>query len=280
VAYSEGAFPLSFCPTGMVPMRSDSPSLPLTAEEIAEQVLEAAQLGITSVHLHARRSDGSPAWEVDYYEDIIARIRRDDPELVICVTTSGRVESELGKRSQVLSIDGANKPDMASLTLSSMNFATAASINGPEVVKFLARTMASKGIKPELEVFDTGMLNYVDYLASKGLLTPPYVVNFIMGGPATVQAGPLELGLMLARLPMNSVWLAGGIGRSQLTAATLALASGGGVRVGLEDNLFFDKARTRLASNRDLVQRVLSIAEHLELAPMSSPDFRNRWLNG
>ncbi len=248
--------------------------------EIAEQVLEAAQLGITSVHLHARRPDGSPAWEVDYFEDIISQIRREDSSLVICVTTSGRVESDLGKRSQVLSIDGTHKPDMASLTLSSMNFATAASLNDPDVVKSLAKTMASKGIRPELEVFDTGMLNYVNYLASKGLLTPPYVVNFIMGGPATVQAEPLELGLMLARLPNNSVWLAGGIGRSQLTAATLALASGGGVRVGLEDNLFFDKARTRLASNRDLVQRVLAIADHLELAPMSPTDFRNRWLNG
>lgn len=260
-------------------MRGDSPWVPLFAEEIAEQVLEAAELGVTSVHLHARRPDGSPAWEVDYYEDIISRIRRDDSDLVICVTTSGRLEADPAKRSQVLTLDGESKPDMASLTLSSMNFATTASVNDPSTVQNLAGIMLSKGIKPELEVFDTGMLNYVHYLAAKGLLKAPFIANFIMGGPATVQAGPLELGLMLARLPMNSVWLAGGIGRSQLTAATLALASGGGVRVGLEDNLFFDKARTRLASNRDLVQRVLSIAEHLEQEPISPRDFRSRWLN-
>ena len=273
-------FPLSFCPTGMVPRREDSPFVPLSAEEIAEQVLEAAVLGITSVHLHARGADGNPAWEREHFAAIIERIREDNRELVICVTTSGRVESDFSKRSDVLNLEGALVPDMASLTLSSMNFATTASLNAPSTVQDLALAMREKGIKPELEVFDTGMLNYAHYLIGKGILTPPFVVNFIMGGPATIQATPLELGTLIARLPSDSTWLAGGIGRSQLSANALALASGGGVRVGLEDNLHWDSARSRLASNRELLERIIALGDILDMIPMPPHQFRQQWLNG
>ena len=258
----------------MVPRREDSPFVPLSAEEIAEQVLEAAELGITSVHLHARAADGNPAWERDHFAAIIEKIKEDNRELVICVTTSGRVESDLSKRSDVLNLEGALVPDMPSLTLSSMNFAAAASLNSPATVQDLALAMKEKGIKPELEVFDTGMLNYAHYLIGKGILTPPFVVNFIMGGPATIQATPLELGTLIARLPSDSTWLAGGIGRSQLSANALALASGGGVRVGLEDNLHWDSARSRLASNRELVQRAIALGELLGRHPMTPQQFK------
>jgi 3-keto-5-aminohexanoate cleavage enzyme len=262
----------------MVPTRQDSPHVPLSAEEIAEQVLEVAPLGVTSVHLHARGADGAPVWQRDYFEDIILRIKEHNTDLVICVTTSGRIESELSRRADVLDITGLAKPDMASLTLSSMNFASEASVNSPSVVQQLAQTMLERGIKPELEVFDTGMLNYVHYLITKGLLTPPYVMNFILGGPATAQATALDLGLLMSRVPEHTLWLAGGIGRSQLTANALALSSGGGVRIGLEDNLHWDSARKRLATNKELVERVVGLAEILESAPMSPGEFRKVWL--
>jgi 3-keto-5-aminohexanoate cleavage enzyme len=273
------AFPLSLCPTGMVPTRADSRYVPLSPQEIADQVLECAEIGITSVHLHARDQSGEPAWQKDYYSEIISRIRPHSPELVICVTTSGRIEGSLARRADVLELDGDVKPDMASLTLSSMNFASTASVNSPQVVTALAKLMLEKGIKPELEIFDTGMVNYVNYLFAKGVLQPPFIANLLLGGVATSQATPLDLGFMLERLPAATTWLVAGIGRSQLSANVMGLASGGGVRVGLEDNLHFDDARSRLATNLELVKRVLDIGNSMGRQVMSPGEFRERVLN-
>lgn len=264
----------------MVPRRGDSPHVPISAEEIAEQVLEVAALGITSVHLHARAPDESPSWERERFEDIILRIRQHDTDLVICVTTSGRNLSEFDKRSDVLELTGNARPDMASLTLSSLNFATQASMNSPETIKKLAARMREKGIFPEFEVFDVGMLNFLHYLIRKEIVLGPCVVNFILGGPASAQAASLDLGVLQAKLPERSIWSAGGIGRSQTRAVALALAEGGGVRVGLEDSLYWDSARSRLATNRELVNRVLALGEILERFPMRTEEFRRNWLSG
>ena len=264
----------------MAPRRSDSPFVPLAPAEISDQVLEAAALGITSVHLHARDDDERPTWKREYFEDIIGRIRESNKDLVICVTTSGREEAALERRAQVLEIDGDLKPDMASLTLSSMNFAREVSVNSPDTVQELARRMMDRGIKPELEIFDTGMVNYLTYLSAKGFLTTPFIVNFILGGPATAQAELSDLGLLVGKLPTGSAWSAGGIGRQQTRAVALALASGGGVRVGLEDNLFWDEERTRLASNRELVERVIALGDLLGRKPMTPTEFRAVYLDG
>ncbi len=136
--------------------------------------------------------------------------------------------------------------------------------------------MQERGIKPELEVFDLGMMNYAHYLISKGHLEPPYYFNFILGNIASAQVNLLHLGTLIQELPEDSLWGIGGIGDGQLTANTLGLAQGGGVRVGLEDNIWLDRERTRLASNRELVARVVKIAEQLERRPMSPAEFRTR----
>ena len=269
------AFPLSLCPTGMVPQRSDSPYVPIQVEEIVEQVLECAELGITSVHLHARHPDGEPAWQKEVFAEIISNIRVERPDLVICVTTSGRRVSDLAKRADVLELAGDVKPDMASLTLSSMNFASSASINSPETVQALAMKMLESEIVPEIEIFDVGMVNYLNYLERKGLLKGPHVVNLLLGGVATAQAGLLDLGLLVERLPRGSLWSAAGIGRAQLRANALGLAAGGGVRVGLEDNLHYDDTRLELATNAGLVRRVLELADSLGRRPMTPGEFRD-----
>jgi uncharacterized protein (DUF849 family) len=161
-----------------------------------------------------------------------------------------------------------------------MNFANSESINSPSTVKSLASEMKERGIKPELELFDFGMANYMKYLESKELLKPPFIVNFILGGVASAQPTLSELGLLVSNLPDSSVWSVGGIGRAQLTANALGLVGGGGVRVGLEDNLFFDSSRDRLASNFELVERVLDLGKILGRRPMSPETFREKYLNG
>ena len=273
------SFPLSFCPTGMVPQKSDTPHIPISPQEIAEQVNLVSQIGITSVHLHARNEDGSPAWERKNFERTIELIKDKNPELVICVTTSGRTVSEFGKRSDVLEISGDLKPDMASLTPASMNFAKTASVNSPEMVVRLAQKMQENGIKPEFEVFDTGMINYSKYLIAKKIAEPPYVFNILLGGIATAQAELLELGLMVQRLPENSVWLGAGIGSAQLPANLMSLAAGGGVRVGLEDNIFLNSGSDSLATNVDLIERVVNLAAGMGKSVMSPIDFRKTYLS-
>lgn len=273
------SFPLSFCPTGMVPQKSDTRHIPITPEEIAEQVALVSQVGITSVHLHARNDDGTPEYRKERFEKTIELIKNSNPDLVICVTTSGRNVTEFERRADVLDLANDLKPDMASLTPSSMNFAKSASINAPETVVKLAERMFERGIKPEFEIFDTGMINYAKYLIAKGLAKPPYVFNILLGGIATAQAYLLELGLLVERLPQDSVWLGAGIGSAQLPANVMSLSAGGGVRVGLEDNIYFDNEKNTLATNLELIERIANISSSMGKSIMTPSEFRKQYLS-
>lgn len=270
-------FILNVAPTGMIPTREMTPEVPLTPGEIVRQVCEAATLGANMVHLHARDpGTGTPTHRKSVYAGIIGGIRRRFPDLVLCVSTSGRNGADLGQRSEVLDLEGDLKPDFASLTLSSLNFNRQASVNPPDMIQDLARRMQERGIRPEMELFDLGMINYARYLIRKGLVRPPYYFNIILGNIACAQPDLLTLGLMARELPEGSLWSVGGVGDCQFRMNTVALAAGGGVRVGLEDNIWYDEARTRLATNRDLVERVLVVAKALGKRPWTHVEARER----
>ena len=272
----ERKFILNFTPTGMIPTREMTPHVPLTPDKIVEEVLEATELGANMVHLHARDpKTGRPTYKKEVYAEIIRGIRYKNEALVLCVSTSGRLWNELGKRSEVLNLNGELRPDCASLTLSSLNFNKQASINTPQMIQGLAKKMLEKRIQPELEVFDHGMLNYAKYLIKKGLLTPPYYFNLILGNIACAQADMLSFGLLVKDLPEGSLWSAGAVGSAQLKMNLMALISGGGVRVGLEDNIWYDEERTRLATNRDLIERITVTAETLGYKPYSAQEVRD-----
>jgi uncharacterized protein (DUF849 family) len=260
----------------MVPTREMTPHVPLAPEEIARDVAAAAAIGITSVHLHARDADGAPTWEREVYARIVGAVREAAPDVVVNVSTSGRTWSELERRADVLALDGDLKPDLASLTLSSLNFMNGASVNAPEVVRGLARIMRERGIVPELEIFDLGMVNMAHVLAKEGLLPGPVVANLFFGNVAGMQAAPLEVGLAVERLPAGALWSGAGLGDFQLTAQALSVASGGGVRVGLEDGIWFDRARTRLATNPMLVERVHGLLDVHDRVAMTPDELRAR----
>lgn len=266
--------PIVLAPTGMVPTRAMTPHVPLTPEEIARDVAAAARIGITSVHLHARDADGEPTWEREVYARIVGAVREAAPDVVINVSTSGRTWSELEKRADALALEGDLKPDLASLTLSSLNFIGGASVNAPEVVRGLARIMRERGIVPELEIFDLGMVNFAHVLRKEGLLPGPVVANLFFGNVAGMQANLPEVGLAVERLPEGAMWSGAGLGDFQLTAQALAVAAGGGVRVGLEDGIWFDRARTRLATNPMLVERVHDLLAVHDRAPMKPDELR------
>ena len=268
---------INFTPTGMIPTKDITPRVPVAPGEVVEQVLEVSEIGVNMVHLHAREpKTGLPTYKKEVYAEIIRGLRAKNKDLVIGVSTSGRNFFEFEKRSEVLELEGELKPDFGSLTLSSLNFNKQASVNSPDMIQALATKMMEKGIRPELEVFDLGMINYAKYLIKKGWVKPPYYFNLILGNIACAQANMLSLGLMINELPEGAIWSVGGVGDSQLRMNAMAIVAGGGVRVGLEDNIWYDEDRTRLASNRDLVERVLDIANAMGRQPCTQRTTRER----
>jgi 3-keto-5-aminohexanoate cleavage enzyme len=266
---------VNFTPTGMLPTKNLTPHIPISVHEIIENVHEACEIGITMVHLHAREeASGKPISCAKTYGAIIEGIRKFAPELVLCVSLSGRTLNEFDQRAEPLRLGGNLKPDMGSLTLSSLNFNKVASMNEPDMILKLAEEMKKLGILPELEAFDAGMINYAKYLEKKGVLQPPHYFNLLLGNIACAQADLLHAGIMIRDLPPDSYWSLAGIGNTQLPMNAVAIAMDGGVRVGLEDNIWYDLNRTRLASNRDLLERIHRLAQASERKVMTPATFR------
>lgn len=264
-------FIVNLAPTGMVPTAEMSSHVPLRTSRIVSDILNCGELGVSMAHIHACDESGEPTWRPEVYGDIIANIRESRPDLVLTVSTSGRRFGDFAQRSAVLDLPGDLRPDMASLTLSSLNFTREASLNAPDMIVRLAEAMAEKGIKPELEVFDLGMVNVAHSLIKKGLLSPPYYFNLIFGNASTAQASLLHIAALIASLPQPAVVSLGGIGRSQTPVAGIAAAMADGVRTGLEDNIWLDRDRSGQATNRDLVERVIRMAQEQERT-IASPD--------
>ncbi|MGH7499090.1 MAG: 3-keto-5-aminohexanoate cleavage protein [Gemmatimonadales bacterium] len=253
---------VNFCPTGMIPTKAMTPHVPVSPSEVIDQSCSALERGVAIVHLHAREADGSPTYRAEIYEEMILGIRGHFPDAITCVSCSGRNFPELERRSEVLELTGAARPDLASLTLTTLDFPTGTSQNAPDMVIALAEKMVAKGIKPELECFDYGMINAANMLIGKGMLgEPPYYFNLLLGSRYSVPATAKHLSGMIDDLPDDSVWSAAGIGLFQLPMNTLAIAMGGHTRVGLEDNIFHGFDRGELATNQGLVERVADLSE-------------------
>lgn len=246
--------------TGVVAQRERVPGIPLTATEIADDAERCFDAGATIVHLHARDADGGPLWHRDAYAELILEIRRRCPGIVVCATTSGRAVAELDRRADVLMLDGEARPDMASLTLGSLNFHAAPSVNAIETVEALAARMARRDIRPELEIFDLGMAHLAHRLLSRGLLTRPLYANLMLGFPNSAPADARSLVALVEALPAGTTWAAAGLGAFQAPANALAAAIGGHVRTGLEDNPWLDAAGAEPATNAQLVARAGTMA--------------------
>lgn len=257
---------INFTPTGTQPTRQNS-NAPLSPSEIVEEVHFAFELGITVVHLHARDEDFLNTWRVDVYRDIIDGVRKHCPGLPVCVSLTGRHFPEFEKRSAVLEL----MPDMGSLTMSSLNFPKAASINEPDMIIQLIEKMDKFGVVPEIECFDSGMLNYTNYLIKKGVLKGPHYINVILGNLYNGQSDLSTVSSILVNKPQGSVMCLGGIGKDQMKANMIGLLYADGVRIGLEDNLYYkDKD---LATNAKLLQRLRRIMFDLDLEIMTPEEF-------
>lgn len=247
--------------TGMVATRERVPHVPLSPEEIVADAERCFAAGATILHLHARDADGRPDWRREAYAELVPEIRRRCPEVIVCVTTSGRDVPEVERRGDVLGLDGEARPDMASLTLGSLNFHTGPSVTAIATAEALAQRMLDAGIRPELELFDVGMAHLAHRLLDRGLLEPPLYANLLLGFPNGAPADARSLVALVSALPPGCVWAAAGLGAFQLPANALAVAAGGHVRTGLEDNPYVDHECREPATNAALVERAVGLAE-------------------
>jgi uncharacterized protein (DUF849 family) len=261
---------INFTPTGTQTTRHNS-FAPLTPNEIIDSVHEANEMGISIVHLHARDEVTlENTYKKEVYQKIIEGVKKHCPELLICVSLTGRNFPELTQRSEVLQL----YPDMGSLTMSSLNFPSGASVNQPEMILSLINEMDKYGVQPEIECFDTGMLNYTNYIISKNLLKPPFHINVILGNIYNGQCDFGTLASIKSNLPTDSYVCLGGIGSQQLKSTTYGLLDFDGIRIGLEDNLYYkDKEKT---TNIELLRRAHRLMNEFNITHYTSNELREK----
>lgn len=261
---------INFTPTGTQPTRDNSLA-PLEVNEIIEEVHHAYEIGISITHIHARDPETfSNTYKKEIYGPIIEGIRKHCSELLVCASLTGRNFPELSQRTEVLEC----LPDMGSLTMSSLNFPTGTSTNQPQMIMDLISKMGEYGVQPEIECFDSGMVNYTKYLISKNMLKPPFYMNVILGNIYNAQSDLSSLAAIKSSIPHNVTTCIGGIGNQQLKSNIIGLMEFDGIRIGLEDNLYYKgKIKT---TNIELLKRAYRIMDELEIECMSSKELREK----
>lgn len=245
--------------------REQQPALPISPQEIAAAAAECARAGAAIVHVHARQADGSPTQDKAVYREIIAAIRQ-RCDVIIQVSTGGAVGMTAQERLAPVTL----APEMATLSMGSVNFAGDVFVNHPADMEGFAQAMREHGVKPELEIFDTGMLTTVQRWLKKGLLQLPVHLDFVLGIPGGMAGTPEALLYLKSQLPPGATWSVAGIGPAQLPLAAMAIVLGGHVRVGFEDNIYFRKGELA-SSNAQLVERIARISREME-RPLATPD--------
>jgi uncharacterized protein (DUF849 family) len=271
-----------------------SDKVPVTPEQIAASALEAAQAGAAVVHIHVRDPEtGKGGRDPKWFREVVERIRDSGTDVVLNLTTGMGGDLVLGDAEQPLppstvgtDMAGATErlahvaellPEICSLDCGTMNFAAGGDyimVNTPAMVRAMAQGIKDLGVRPEVEVFDTGDLVLLNELVAEGLIDGPAMVQLCMGIPYGAPNDPLTLQAMVDRLPEGAVFSAFSIGRFQLPYAAMAVLFGGNVRVGLEDNLYL--SRGVLATNGQLVQRAVTLLESMNVHVMTPPEVRDR----
>jgi 3-keto-5-aminohexanoate cleavage enzyme len=255
---------ITCAPVGAEVTLDQTPYLPHTPKLLGETARAVREAGGSIVHVHCRNDDGTNTHSVQRFRAAYEAIRAQS-DLIVQFSTGGAIGMTPDERASVLQL----QPEMATLTCGSVNFGDDIFENSFPIMRGILAKMHEFGVRPELEIFDKGHLANARRLEKEGLLTFPQHVDLVLGVPGALEATVSNLCDLVAEVPAGCTWSVAGIGRQQLPMAMAAIAMGGHVRVGLEDNLYFSKGR--LARNEELVARVARIAQEAG-RPVATPD--------
>ncbi|NMB03658.1 MAG: 3-keto-5-aminohexanoate cleavage protein [Tissierellia bacterium] len=238
--------------------KENNPAVPYTVEEIAREAESAYQAGASIIHLHVRKDDGTPTQDKQRFQECIDAIRQRCPDVIIQPSTGGAVGMTDLERLQPTEIEGT---EMATLDCGTLNFGgDEIFINSENTIKNFGKIMIERGIKPEIEVFDKGMVDYAIRFAKQGFIKEPMHFDFVLG--VQMAATARDLVYMVHSIPPGSTWTAAGVGRHETPIGAIAIAMGGHVRVGFEDNIYYSRG-VLAQSNGQLVERMVRIAHEL-----------------
>lgn len=243
--------------TGNVPTQQMNPHLPVTAEEIAADVARCRDAGASLFHVHARDAAQKPTLEIEAYKANVRAIKAVAPEVILQLSTGARAGKEWEARARPVRL----LPEMGSFTTGSNNLPGIVYENSPPFIEFLARVYQETGVKPEIEVFETGMIANALFLLKKGYLQAPLHFDFVLGAPGAMPGTVKNLQFLSESIPAGATWSVAGIGKAELPLSAAAIAMGGHVRVGLEDNLLLPDGSP--ASNPLLVEKIVRIAREI-----------------
>jgi uncharacterized protein (DUF849 family) len=263
-----------------------SPHVPVTPEQIAASAVEAANAGAAVVHIHVRDIEtGSPSRDVALYREVVRRVKESGVDVLINLTAGMGGDLVIDQEDPLKPVDGTDLvnamdrlphveellPDICTLDCGSLNFGEGNQlyISTPDMLRTGAKRIQELGVKPELEIFDTGHLWFATKMIEEGIIDPPPLFQLCMGIPYGAPAEPGLLQAMVNLLPTGAQWASFAIGRNQMPWVAQSILLGGHVRVGLEDNLYLGKGVK--ATNGQLVERAVSIVEDLG-ATVASPD--------
>lgn len=254
--------------TGAETTKAQCPALPVTPEELAAAAEDCCKAGAAIVHLHARGGDGGPTADVKVFKKAIELIRK-RTDVVVEITTGGAVGMTPEERIAPVALE----PDMASLDCGTVNFGNDYIVNTLPIMRQFASEMNKHKVHPTLECFDVSHVQSSHILIKEGLIKPPYHYGFVMQVPAALSLTPKTLGYMMDQLPEGSHFTVMGIGRAHIPGICLAIAAGGYIRVGFEDNIYYAKGRLA-RSNAEFVERAARMSKEAQLEIATPGDVR------
>lgn len=255
---------ITVAPVGAELSPEQTPHLAVTPAQLGEVARKVRDAGASIIHVHCRNDDGTNTHDVARFNAAYHAVR-EQSDLIVQFSTGGAIGMTPEERAAVLEL----RPEMATLTCGTVNFGDDVFENSFPIMRGILKKMNEYGVRPELEIFDKGHISNARRLEKEGLLKFPQHVDFVLGVPGGLDASVQNLADLVAALPPRCTWSVAGIGRMQLPMAMAALAMGGHVRVGLEDNIYYSKGR--LATNEELVARVVRLADELG-RPVATPD--------
>ncbi|MCB2287651.1 3-keto-5-aminohexanoate cleavage protein [Clostridium algidicarnis] len=239
--------------------KEHNPSLPYTVEEIGIEAEKAYKAGASIIHLHVREDDGTPTQDKERFRACIKEIQKRCPDVIIQPSTGGAVGMSNKERLQPVDLS----PEMATLDCGTCNFGgDEVFVNTENTIKEFGEKMIKLGVKPEVEVFDKGMIDMAIRLQKKGFIKSPMHFNFVLGVNGGISASPRDLVFMAGSIPSESTFTVSGIGRNEFPMAAMAIIMGAHVRVGYEDNVYLSKG-VLAKSNGELVSKVARLANEL-----------------